>query len=90
MPGKSTSARRMKCCVMVFDGRQMVLVSAEANLEPLFKYALDQPALRAKARLPETVEKRAAEGPRAAWPQSKQHVLSSISGSVKSVVNNSP
>ena len=40
LPGKIASARRMKCCLMVFDGQEMVVVSARANLEPLLKYAL--------------------------------------------------
>ncbi|MGA2180390.1 MAG: hypothetical protein ABSH15_12510 [Verrucomicrobiota bacterium] len=51
MSGKNVSSPRMKCCVMVFDGSEMVLVSAQANLEPLVEYALNQPALRAKAHL---------------------------------------
>ena len=51
VPGKTASARRMKCCVMVFDGQEMVLVSARANLEPLLQCALDHPAVRANARL---------------------------------------
>ena len=40
LPEKIASARRMKCCLMVFDGQEMVVVSARANLEPLLKYAL--------------------------------------------------
>ena len=43
---QKVSVRRMKCCVMVFDGKEMVLVSAQGNLEPLLKYALAQPGLR--------------------------------------------
>ena len=50
MPGKDVSSHRVKCCVTVFDGSEMVLVSAQANLEPLVEYALNQPGLRAQAR----------------------------------------
>ncbi len=44
------SVHRVKCCVMVFDGKEMVLVSAQGNPEPLLKYALAQPGLGAQAR----------------------------------------
>jgi hypothetical protein len=50
LPEKNVSVRRMKCCVMVFDGKEMVLVSAQGNLEPLLKYALAQPGLGTQAR----------------------------------------
>jgi hypothetical protein len=50
VPDKTASARRMKCCLMVFDGQEMVVVSARANLEPLLKYALAQPAIAARVR----------------------------------------
>ena len=50
LPKQNTSVQRMKCCVMVFDGNQMVLVSTQANLEPLLKYALDQLAVHTQAR----------------------------------------
>ncbi len=40
---KEVSVHRLKCCVMVFDGKEMVLVSAQINPEPLLKYALNQP-----------------------------------------------
>ncbi len=50
LPEKNVSVHRLKCCVMVFDGEEMVLVSAQGNLEPLLKYALDQPGLGAQAR----------------------------------------
>ena len=43
LPGENISIRRMKCCVMVFDGKEMVLVSARGNLEPLLQYAFAQP-----------------------------------------------
>ena len=45
---KTTSARRMECCVMVFDGRQMVLVSARSNLETLLHIALEETSVRHK------------------------------------------
>lgn len=51
MPANITSARRMKCCVMVFDGREMVVVSARVNPEPLIQCALNQPAVRARLQL---------------------------------------
>ena len=50
LPDKIASARRMKCCLMVFDGQEMVVVSARADLEPLLKYALAQPDIAAKVR----------------------------------------
>jgi hypothetical protein len=50
LPAKNVSIHRLKCCVMVFDGEKMVLVSAQGNLEPLLKYALDQPGLCAQTR----------------------------------------
>jgi hypothetical protein len=50
LPGKNISVHRLKCCVMVFDGKEMVLVSARGNLEPLLTYALKQPGLRDQAK----------------------------------------
>jgi hypothetical protein len=50
LPDNTTSARRMKCCVMVFDGQEMVVVSARADLEPLVKYALAQPDVADRLR----------------------------------------
>ena len=50
LPEKNVSVHRLKCCVMVFDGKEMVLVSAQGNLEPLLKYALAQPGLCAQAQ----------------------------------------
>ena len=50
LPDKTASTRRMKCCLMVFDGREMVVVSARANLEPLLEYALAQPDVAARVR----------------------------------------
>jgi hypothetical protein len=46
LPQKA-SAHRLKCCVLVFDGKEMVLVSAQGNLMPLVNFALDQPGLGA-------------------------------------------
>ncbi len=42
---KKVSVHRLKCCVLVFDGKEMVLVSAQGNPEPLVEYALAQPGL---------------------------------------------
>jgi len=39
MPHKGISPRRMKCCVAVFSGKDLVLVSARGNLEPLLAIA---------------------------------------------------
>jgi len=50
LPAKAISARRMKCCVMVFDGYRMILVSARANLEPLLECLDDKIDLSAKMR----------------------------------------
>lgn len=50
LPGKNISVYHLKCCVMVFDGKEMVLVSAQGNPEPLLNYALAQPGLRAQVR----------------------------------------
>ena len=48
VPEKNTTLQRLNCCVMVFDGRQMVLASARTNPQPLVQCLLNQPALRAK------------------------------------------
>ena len=45
---KKLSVHRLKCCVLVFDGKEMVLVSAQGNPEPLVAYALAQPGLGAQ------------------------------------------
>ena len=47
---KNISVNRLKCCVLVFDGKEMVLVSIQGNPEPLLKYAFDQAGLDAQAR----------------------------------------
>ncbi len=50
VPVKAISAREVKCCVLVFDGRQMVLVSAKADVEPLLQCLRNQSDLAAKVR----------------------------------------
>lgn len=50
VPGEAIAARRMKCCVLVLDGRQMVVVSARADFEPLWECLCNQTDLRAKVR----------------------------------------
>ena len=50
LPDEIASARRMKFCLTVFDGKEMVVVSAHADLEPLLKYALAQPDIAAQVR----------------------------------------
>src|SRR5579859_2021465 len=50
LSGKNISVNRLKCCVLVFDGKEMVLVSIQGNPEPLLKYAFDQAGLDAQAR----------------------------------------
>lgn len=42
VPDKTVPARQVKCCVLVFDGRQMVLVSARAEVEPLLRCLRNQ------------------------------------------------
>jgi len=39
MPRKGMSLRNMKCCLMVFNGRELVVASARGNLEPLWAIA---------------------------------------------------
>ncbi len=50
LPGKSVSVHHLKCCVMVFDGKEMVLVSVQGNPEPLLTYALAQPGFCAQTK----------------------------------------
>jgi len=50
LPGKNISVHRLKCCALVFDGKEMVLVSVQSNPEPLLRYAFDQADLEAQAR----------------------------------------
>jgi hypothetical protein len=38
-PHRKVSLRSLKCCVVVFDGRELVVASASGNLEPLFQLA---------------------------------------------------
>jgi hypothetical protein len=49
---KTTSCSRIECCVVVFDGEQMILASARANLQPLLDCVLHEHGLREKIRLP--------------------------------------
>jgi hypothetical protein len=46
LPVKSSSASRIKCCVVVLDERQLVLVSARADLKPLLEFLQNQPDWR--------------------------------------------
>jgi hypothetical protein len=50
LPAKVTPASRMKACVVVQEGRQMVVVSAQANLEPLLECLRNNPEWRAGMR----------------------------------------
>jgi hypothetical protein len=46
----NVSVHRLKCCVVVFDGKQMVLVSAQGDPEPLLEYALAQPGFGSRTQ----------------------------------------
>jgi hypothetical protein len=50
LPEKNISTDNLKCCVLAFDGKEMVLVSVQGNPEPLLRYAFDQAGLDAQAR----------------------------------------
>lgn len=50
LPEKNTNMQRLNCCVMVFDGRQMILASARTNPQPLVKCLLDRSAPHANLR----------------------------------------
>lgn len=50
LPAKTISARRVKTCVMVFDGQRMILVSARANVEQLLECLDDKIDLSDKLR----------------------------------------
>jgi hypothetical protein len=39
MPHKRVTARNIKCCVAVFSGRDLVVVSARGNVQPLLALA---------------------------------------------------
>ncbi len=41
LPDKGFSSRRVRCCLMVLTERQLVVVSAKANLEPVIQLAQD-------------------------------------------------
>lgn len=51
LPTQLGSVHRVKACVVVFDGRQMVVVSARADLEPLLDFLRDQNDWPSKVRL---------------------------------------
>jgi len=42
MPEKNVSVHHLKCCVLVFDGKEMVLVSVQGNPQPILTYALNR------------------------------------------------
>ncbi len=46
VPGNAVSARQVKCCVLVFDGRQMILAAGSANVEPLMECLRNNSKLR--------------------------------------------
>jgi len=48
--GEAISARDVKCLVLVFDGRQLVVVSGRADVEPLVECLRNQSDLRAQLR----------------------------------------
>jgi hypothetical protein len=48
VPAGAVLTDKVKCCVLVFDGRQMVMVSARVNAEPLLECLRNQSGLRAK------------------------------------------
>jgi len=48
VPAGAVLAGKVKCCVLVFDGRQMVMVSARVDAEPLLECLRNQSDLRLK------------------------------------------
>ena len=50
VPRKAILARQMKCCVLVFDGRQMIVVSARVDAEPMLRCLQNQSNLPAGVR----------------------------------------
>ena len=48
LPAKNITLHHLKCCVMVFDGKDLVVVSARGNPEPILNYAIAQSGLDAK------------------------------------------
>ncbi len=50
LPADLSTARRVKACVVVLDERQLVVVSAHANLEPLLECLRNQHDWRAEVR----------------------------------------
>jgi hypothetical protein len=45
-PHRKVSLRGVKCCVVVLQGRDLVVASASGNLEPLLKLAEDRPEFK--------------------------------------------
>ena len=48
VPAGAVLTDKVKCCVLVFDGRQMVMVSARVDAEPLLECLRNQSDLRLK------------------------------------------
>jgi len=51
VPAKISSTSRLKCAVMVCEGRQMILASTRANLDPAIQFALAKADLGEARRL---------------------------------------
>ena len=51
LPAQINSVHQVKACVVVSEGRQMVVVSARADLEPLQEFLRNQTDWRSKMRL---------------------------------------
>jgi hypothetical protein len=47
VPATAIASRQVKCCVLVFDGPQMVVVSGRANIQPLWECLRHRTNLRA-------------------------------------------
>lgn len=48
MPAEAVLAGKVKCCVLVFDGRQLVMVSAKVDAAPLLECLRNQTDLRTR------------------------------------------
>ncbi len=46
LPAAPLTAKRVKCCIVVFDGQRLVVVRATANLKPILKFLGKQPDVR--------------------------------------------
>ena len=51
VPANIKSFSKLKCCVMVFDGKQMIVASARTNLQPLLTCIMEKPEVRSKLQL---------------------------------------